>query len=130
MQFLSISNAVRARALSIGGNSLARKRVLFVCSGNIDRSPTGEALLKQKGGFEVKSAGTWMGARTVVSKELIDWADMIFVMEEHHKEALIRIDQNAEAKIIVLDVDDRYLKGDQELTRILKERLSEYLGPV
>ena len=71
-----------------------------------------------------------MGARKVVSKELIDWADMIFVMEEHHKEALIRIDQNAEAKIIVLGVDDNYLKDDPELTRILKERLSEYLGTV
>ena len=104
--------------------------MLFVCSGNIDRSPTAEALLRQKEGFEVKSAGTWMGARKVVSKELIDWADMIFVMEEHHKEALIRIDQNAEAKIIVLGVDDNYLKDDPELTRILKERLSEYLGTV
>ncbi|HUW48974.1 MAG TPA: phosphotyrosine protein phosphatase [Patescibacteria group bacterium] len=107
-----------------------RKRVLFVCSGNIDRSPTAEALLREKEGFEVKSAGTWAGARTAVSKELIDWADMIFVMEEHHKEALIRIDQNAEAKIIVLDVDDHYLKGDPELMRILKGRLSEYLGTV
>ena len=89
-----------------------------------------KALFRQKEGFGVKSAGTWMGARTVVSKELINWADMIIVMEEHHKEALIRIDQNAEAKIIVLSVDDHYLKDDPELTRILKERLSEYLGTV
>jgi predicted protein tyrosine phosphatase len=102
--------------------------VLFVCSGNIDRSPTAEALLKQKEGFEVKSAGTWTGARKVVSKELIEWADMIFAMEEHHKEALVRIDQNAEAKTIVLGVDDHYLKDDPKLTKILKERLSEYLG--
>ena len=104
--------------------------MLFVCTGNIDRSPTAEALPKEKEGFEVKSAGTWMGARKVVSKELIDWADIVFVMEEHHKEALIKIDQNAEAKIIVLGVDDHYLKGDPELMRILKERLSEYLGTV
>jgi predicted protein tyrosine phosphatase len=104
--------------------------VLFVCTGNIDRSPAAEAMLREKGGFEVKSAGTWEGARTTVSRELIDWADMIFVMEEHHKEALIRIDQNAEAKIIVLGVDDHYLKGDPELTRILKEKLSEHLDTV
>ena len=101
--------------------------MLFVCSGNIDRSPTAEALLREKGGFEVKSAGTWADARTVISKELIDWADVIFVMEEHHKEAVKRIDQNAEVKTIVLGVDDHYLKGDPELTRILKEKLSEYL---
>jgi len=104
--------------------------VLFVCSGNIDRSPTAEALLIEKEGFEVKSAGTWAGARTVISKELIDWADMIFVMEEHQKEALTRIDENSEAKIIVLGVDDHYLKGDPELIRILKRRLSEYLGTI
>jgi len=106
------------------------KRVLFVCSGNIDRSPTAEALLKGKEGFEVKSAGTWIGARTIVSKELIDWADMIFVMEGHHKEALKQIDSKAEKKIIVLDIDDRYLRGDPELVRILKERLSKYLGEI
>ena len=51
-------------------------------------------------------------------------------MEEHHKEALTRIDQNAVAKTIVLGVDDHYLKGDPELVRILKRRLSEYLGTV
>ena len=49
-------------------------------------------------------------------------------MEEHHREALIKIDQNAEAKIVVLDVDDNYLKGDPELMRILKEKLSGYFG--
>ncbi|MGB9133995.1 MAG: phosphotyrosine protein phosphatase, partial [Candidatus Bathyarchaeia archaeon] len=61
--------------------SLTRK-VLFVCSGNIDRSPTAEVLLRGKEGFEVKSAGTWEGARKVVSRELMDGADAIFVMEE------------------------------------------------
>jgi predicted protein tyrosine phosphatase len=104
--------------------------VLFVCSGNIDRSPTAEALLRRKEGFEVKSAGTWVGARKVVSKELIDWADMIFVMEEHHKEALKQIDVRADTKIVVLGIEDHYLKDDPELTRILKERLSKYLGKV
>lgn len=102
--------------------------MLFVCSGNVDRSPTAEALLRGKEDFEVKSAGTWAGARTVVSKELIDWADMIFVMEEHHRETLKQIDQSSSQKIVVLGIDDHYLKGDSELTRILKEKLSKYLG--
>jgi len=115
--------------MSMRCTSLA-KRVLFVCSGNVDRSPTAEALLRGKEGFQVKSAGTWTGARTVVSKELMDWADMIFVMEEHHKEALKQIDQRADMKVIVLGIDDHYFKGDPELTRILKERLSKYLGKI
>lgn len=104
--------------------------MLFVCSGNIDRSPTAEALLEGKEGFEVKSAGTWAGAQEPVTKELMDWAETIFVMEEHHKEALKQIDAEADKKIVVLDIDDRYLRGDPELTRILKEKLSKYLGKI
>jgi predicted protein tyrosine phosphatase len=107
-----------------------KRKVLFVCSGNIDRSPTAEALLRGKEGFEVKSAGTWAGAPKVVSKELMDWADVIFAMEEHHKETLKLIDVRADMKIVVLGIDDHYLKGDPELTRILKERLSKYLGKI
>lgn len=105
-------------------------RVLFVCSGNVDRSPTAEALLKDMEGVEVKSAGTWSGARTVVSEELINWADMIFVMEKHHKEVLKRIDPEAEKKIIVLDIEDHYLRNDPELASILKEKLSKYFGEI
>lgn len=106
------------------------KRVLFVCSGNVDRSPTAEALLRGREGMEVKSAGTWGGAGTIVSKELIGWADMIFVMEEHHREALTRIDPSAETKIIVLGIEDTYLRNDPELVKILKEKLSRHFGKI
>jgi predicted protein tyrosine phosphatase len=103
---------------------------LFVCSGNIDRSPTAEALLRGKKGFEVRSAGTLVYAPNVVSKGLIEWADVIFVMEAHHREALKRIDAQADAKITVLGIEDRYLMGDPELTAILKRKLSGHLGKI
>ena len=106
------------------------KRVLFVCSGNVDRSPTAESLLKGKEGLEVRSAGTCSGARTIVSRELIEWADVIFVMEEHHKEALEKIDKEAGSKIIVLNIEDIYLKNDPALVNILKEKFSKYLGQI
>ncbi len=106
------------------------RKILFVCSGNIDRSPTAEALLKGRNDFEVKSAGTWSGAPNVVSKELIDWADMIFVMEEKHREALKAIDQKADKKIIVLGIDDTFLKDDPDLIWLLKEKLTNYLGKI
>ena len=112
-----------------GGEDVT-KRVLFVCSGNIDRSPTAEALLRGRKGFEVKSAGTLAGAPTVASKQLIDWADIIFVMEEKHKEALKLLDENVDRKIVVLGIDDHYLKSDPELTRILKDKLSKHFGKV
>jgi len=106
------------------------KKVLFVCSGNVDRSPTAEALLRGKEGLEVKSAGTWKDAKTVVSKELIEWADMIFAMEEHHKEVLREIDPESEKKIIVLGFGDNYSRNDPELVNVLKEKLSKYFGEI
>ena len=106
------------------------RNVLFVCSGNVDRSPTAEALLKGRKDLDVRSAGTWEGARVMVSKELTSWADTIFVMEEHHKEALKRIDPKSEAKTIVLGIEDHYLKGNPELAKILREKLSKYFDEI
>ena len=103
------------------------RNVLFVCTGNIDRSPTAEALLKTKEGFDVRSAGTWSDAPTRISEDLIDWADSILVMEEEHKEAILSMKPEAEAKITVLHVPNMYLRGDPELIRTLKAKLSSHL---
>jgi predicted protein tyrosine phosphatase len=105
-----------------------KKKVLFVCSFNMDRSPTGEDLLKGKDDFEVKSAGTSRAAVKVVSAELVNWADVIFAMEEKHKEALIAVNPRAEEKTIVLGIEDNYARGDPRLIRMLTEKLSKYLG--
>jgi protein-tyrosine phosphatase len=103
------------------------KRILFVCTANIDRSPTAEELLKRVGGFEVKSAGVWFNARRRLTTDLIDWADIIFAMEDHHKEAILILKPEAEGKVIVLNIPDIYPKNDPELIEILKVKLSEYL---
>jgi len=104
------------------------KRVLFVCTANIDRSPTAEDLLKSQCGFEVLSAGTWANARRSISESLIEWADLIFVMEERHSEAVLKLKPYAEKKIIVLDIPDIYLRDNQELVKTLKTKLTEYLN--
>jgi protein-tyrosine-phosphatase len=49
-----------------------RKEGLFVCGYNLDRSRTGEDLLRGKEGSEVKSAGTSRAAVDAVSRELVD----------------------------------------------------------
>lgn len=106
------------------------KKVLFICSGNLDRSPTAEELLKGVEGLEVKSAGTLRSAPTVISRELVEWADVIFAMEQRHKDVLIRMDPGAQKKIVVLNIPDRYRKGDLELIGIFKEKLFRYLKEV
>ncbi|RLF08968.1 MAG: phosphotyrosine protein phosphatase [Thermoprotei archaeon] len=105
-----------------------RKRVLFVCTGNMYRSPTAEDLLKSKEGFEVKSAGTWPHAPRRVSRELIEWADVIFAMEEEHKLYITSIAPEAEGKVVVLGIPDIYDRDDPELIEVLKEKLSRHLG--
>ena len=104
------------------------KKVLFVCTANIDRSPTAEDLLGQLKGFEVQSAGTWLHARRRISEELINWADIVFVMERYHKEFLLDLSPMAKNKTVVLDIPDIYSRNDPELVRILKGKLSTHLN--
>lgn len=109
---------------------MARKirRVLFICTGNIDRSPTAETLLKRKEGFEVQSAGTSILAPKRMSKGLLDWADVIFAMEDRHRAAALSLNPQAGNKIIVLNVPDVYRRDEPELIETLKTKLAEYLG--
>jgi protein-tyrosine phosphatase len=88
-------------------------KVLFVCHGNINRSAAGEIILKvKKPDWEVKSAalketkGGEITAKkmrealrekgyqteglrsTPISKELIDWADVVFYMDSSNEKKL------------------------------------------
>lgn len=83
--------------------------------------------MKGKEDFDVKSAGTWMYARKRVSKALIEWADIIFVMENYHKDAILSISPEAKEKVIVLNIPDMYRRNDPRLVEILRKKLMEHL---
>ncbi len=112
----------------VGRKIMKNKHILFVCTGNIDRSPTAEALLRGKQGLEACSAGTSMNAYRRLSPSLIDWADIIFAMEERHRKAVLTISPGTENKIIVLDIPDIYPRDNPELVNILKEKLKTHLN--
>jgi len=105
-------------------------RVLFVCSGNVSRSRTAEDMFRGLGGLEVRSAGTHWTAQNRVSRELIDWADKIFVMEEEHKEHVVEKRPEAAGKVVVLGIPDVYNRNDPVLRRVLAEKLKAYLPEV
>lgn len=106
------------------------KNVLFVCSRNRLRSPTAEQVFSTRHDLEVASAGTNHDADTPLSGELVEWADIIFVMEKVHRVKLQRRfgRQLGKARIVCLDIPDDYEFMDPELVRLLQARLSRYLG--
>lgn len=97
--------------------------VLFVCSRNQWRSPTGEAVFRNMAGVSTRSAGTSRNARRKLSLADIRWADLILVMEEKHA-SRIRSDfrQDVRHKALhVLDIPDDYRFMDPELIELLRE---------
>ena len=109
---------------------MKRQKILFVCTANTHRSPTAEELLKKDKRFEVKSCGIYPSSPTPISKELVEWADKIFVMcERLEKHRTIIEDKFHDLKkpIIDLNIPDNYWKGDPELIKVLKERFKVYL---
>jgi predicted protein tyrosine phosphatase len=106
----------------------SKRRILFVCSANYDRSPTAEVAFKNVEGLEVKSAGASPWAVHPVNEELINWADEIYVMEHKHKDALAAMMPSCEQKIVVLDIPDDYRRGDPELVELLKKKMKPYLA--
>jgi predicted protein tyrosine phosphatase len=105
------------------------KNVLFVCSQNKLRSPTAEQVFSQRPDIEAASAGTNSDAETPLSAELINWADVIFVMEKAHRTKLQqRFRASLKSKrIVCLDIPDKYRFMDPELVQLLEARVSRHL---
>ncbi|MBW2980757.1 phosphotyrosine protein phosphatase [Candidatus Woesearchaeota archaeon] len=105
------------------------KKILFVCTVNRLRSKTAEDLLKKDPRFEVKSAGVDKEATTPLTKELLEWADCIFVMEKRHRNIIHKKypDVYKSKKIICLYIDDIYDYMDPVLVDLLKEKFSTLL---
>jgi predicted protein tyrosine phosphatase len=101
--------------------------LLFICSKNQWRSPTAELLFKNHPEHFARSAGTSSKARIRVNQKLLDWADMVFVMETKHRDLLKQQFLVIGKQLIVLDIEDNYKFGDVELVEILKHSLSPYL---
>ncbi len=108
-----------------------RERILFVCTGNIDRSRTAEELYGDDPRYEVRSAGTAPFAATPLSRELLLWADRILVMcergEGHGSLIKLRF-PDVKRPIVDLDIEDRWPRGDPQLKRLIIKRASRHLG--
>jgi predicted protein tyrosine phosphatase len=106
------------------------KKVLMVCTGNLDRSPTAATLVaKMRAPMWVASAGTEPWAHNQVTQELVEEADIICVMEEAHRRFIQqRFGDSHAAKVIVLEVADNYVAGEQHLIDLLSTKLRSALN--
>ncbi len=110
-----------------------KRRLLFICTANQHRSPTAESLLARSQRYEARSAGVSPLALRPVTRELIEWADLIFVMDERydrHRTQLLERFSDVEGlakKIIVLNIPDVYERDSPELIALLRRKLREWL---
>lgn len=106
--------------------------ILFICSRNKWRSRTAETIFQNDQRFNVRSAGTENSARVRVSEKHISWADLIFVMEKHHKQKIterFRALLNGK-RIVILNITDDYEYMDEELIEMLKVSVETEISSV
>ncbi len=109
-----------------------RERILFVCTANVDRSRTAEDLYREDTRFEVQSAGTAPFATRPLDRELLSWADRIFVMnerEDRHRSQIKMRFPSLMRPVVDLDIEDRWYRGDPELVARLLASLEPHIGP-
>jgi len=121
------------------------QKILFVCYANERRSITAEFVFKQmlvERGYTfskdpkgtelyVDSAGVNVNPQDYnvkqMTKELGDSANKIFTFSRNIEATLAAIHQQNPAKIINLEISDRWQCGHPELMGIIKEKLTPYV---
>ena len=120
------------------------RHVLFVCFGNIDRSPTAMDVFKDMlvesgyvmwpGGADaqydawVLSAGVHAEHyRTQVDEELCYWATEIFALDDPVERCLLTRYKQPRNKVVNLQIPNMYRRNDTGLISILKQKLAPYV---
>lgn len=103
--------------------------VLFVCGKNRLRSPTAEQVFADWPGVETASAGVNHDADQPVTPELLQWADLVFVMERTHRTKLSAKFRPhlGKARVVCLDIPDEYGLMDPALVSLLEARVPRHL---
>ena len=100
-----------------------------MCSRNRLRSPTAEQVFASWPGVETASAGINRDADNPVTPELLQWADLILVMERVHRSKLsakFRA-QMAGKRVICLEIPDNFDYMEPALVQLLNARVPRYL---
>src|SRR5262245_61844196 len=104
-------------------------RVLFLCRHNRMRSPTAERIFSKRTDLEVRSAGTASDALARVNQQMLNWADLIFIMDDQQRRSLRRrfAGHPALDRLICLEIPDEYTFLQPELIALLQTRTAPHL---
>ena len=80
-------------------------------------------------GIETASAGLNHGAENPVTPELLQWAELIFVMEKSHRTKLSKRFRKSmgSRRVVCLDIPDDYEFMDPALVELLKRKVTPHL---
>ncbi len=105
-------------------------KVLFVCLQNRLRSPTAEKVFSDHPRLAVKSAGVDRDSTVPVTRELLEWADLVFVMEKKQRNIIHKKfkDLYQKKRIICLYIPDDFDYMDPILVGLLEDGVRPHLG--
>ncbi|MCM8525532.1 MAG: hypothetical protein NE327_03380 [Lentisphaeraceae bacterium] len=103
--------------------------LLFICSKNRLRSPTAEEVFSCMQGLDAVGCGISKEAPTALSGDLVEWADIIFTMEDIHRSKVTQKYSKLlkNKRLICLNIPDIYSRMQPELVELLKEKVMGHL---
>ena len=106
-------------------------KILFICSANKLRSKTAEDYFSETNNKHTfLSAGTNIKTclkegTTPLEEYLLDWADIVYVMEKKHKQEVNNfVGDLYNNKIIILNIKDNYKYYQKELIELLENKVN------
>lgn len=116
----------------MGDSPQAPIRALFICHYNRKRSATAERVFGKDPSLEVLSAGTSDEAMVQVNQRMLEWADIVFVMDGEQVEALGNMFPGHPVlpHVVCLDIEDNYHFLDPALVAMLAEKTRSHFERV
>lgn len=98
-----------------------RPRLLFVCGGNAQRSPTFQSWFEMhKPEYNVRSTGTAFAYMYPLDEQLLLWADTIYCMDLEQDRFIKRKFQDYYYKVKVVGCSDQYNRESLQLYRVIE----------
>lgn len=100
-------------------------KILFVCSMGRYRSRSAAMCLKTANN-DVRYCGTDVDADVKLTKDSLDWADLIVCMENRHRGKIRRKFKGYSHKMVVWNIPDIYYLLEDELVHKLRVKAIDY----